>query len=340
MQFDPKSSRVFVVWLIASLALAGCGSRVPNKPASVSAQAPASAAPDNRIPVLDTDAYDALLAMPGVVGVGTTTDAAGKTSLIALVEESSVPTPARLGGVTVTRLVTGAFHPFSLTGTYRPAPIGVSVGNANECLPGTIGCVLDIGTKKYLLSANHVFARQNQATIGEDIVQPSRPDADASCAPPPTTLVIAHLSDFQAVVYDGHTPNTMDAAIAEVVDPNNVSCATPAAFYGFPSATIAAPSDRLPIMKVGRTTELTRGAIKAIHVRVRIVFPSGKAEFVEQMLTSRAFGDFGDSGSLVVTDDGTNRPVGIVIGGTNNGTAIVTPVGPILTRFGATVCTE
>jgi len=338
MQFDRTSSRVFVVWLIASLALAGCGSRVPNKPASSSAHSPASAAPDNRIAIGDTDAYDALLAMPGVVGVGTTFDGAGRASLLALVEESSVPTPARLSGMTVTRLVTGAFHPFSLTGTYRPAPIGVSVGNANECLPGTIGCVLDIGARKYLLSANHVFARQNQATIGEDIAQPSRPDADASCAPPPATLVIAHLSDFQAVVYDGHTPNAMDAAIAEVVDP--VSCATPARFYGFPSATIAAPADRLPIMKVGRTTELTRGEIKAIHVRVRIVFPSGKAEFVEQMLTSRAFGDFGDSGSLVVTDDGTNRPVGIVIGGTNNGTAIVTPIGPILSRFGATICTE
>jgi hypothetical protein len=213
MQFDPKSSRVLVAWLIASLALAGCGSRVPNKPASISAQAPASAAPDNRIAIVDTEAYDVLLAMPGVVGVGTTFDGAGRASLLALVEEGSVSIPARLGGVTVTRLVTGAFHPFSLTGTYRPAPIGVSVGNANECLPGTIGCVLDIGTKKYLLSANHVFARQNQATIGEDIVQPSRPDADASCAPPPTTLVIAHLSDFQAVVYDGHANTWMPQSL-------------------------------------------------------------------------------------------------------------------------------
>ena len=93
-------------------------------------------------------------------------------------------------------------------------------------------------------------------------------------------------------------------------------------------------------MKVGRTTELTRGEIKAVNVKAKIVFPSGTAVFVNQILTSRAFGDFGDSGSLVVTDDGTKRPVGMVIGGTNNGTAIVTPIGPILTRFGATVCSN
>jgi hypothetical protein len=334
-------SRVLVVWVVLSVALvAGCGEHVPNRPSSTGEAAQAPDAADQRITLSNTDAYDALLALPGVVGVGTTFDGAGRAQLVAMVERATVALPARFSGVTVTRLVTGEFRPFALTGTYRPAPIGVSVGNANECLPGTIGCVLDIGARKYLLSANHVFARQNQATLGESIVQPSRPDADAACGAPPASLVIAHLSDFQTIVYDGRTPNTMDAAIAEVASPSSVSCATPAAFYGFPSATVAAPATRLPIMKVGRTTELTRGEIKAIDVRVKIKFPSGTAVFDEQMLTSRAFGDFGDSGSLVVTDDGTKRPVGIVIGGTNNGTAIVTPIAPILARFNATICTE
>ena len=64
----------------------------------------------------------------------------------------------------------------------------------------------------------------------------------------------------------------------------------------------------------------------------------GAALFVGQILTSKDFGGFGDSGSLVVTDDGEFHPVGIVIGGGSNGTAIASPIGPILKRFGAQVC--
>jgi hypothetical protein len=59
---------------------------------------------------------------------------------------------------------------------------------------------------------------------------------------------------------------------------------------------------------------------------------------VDQILTSKGFGAFGDSGSLVVTDDGAFHPTGIVIGGGSNGIAIVSPIGPILDRFDATVC--
>jgi hypothetical protein len=200
--------------------------------------------------------------------------------------------------------------------------------------------VLQIGAKQYVLSANHVLARQNQAAIGEAIVQPSRPDADPACGPPPPSLTIARLADFQPVVYDGKTPNEMDAAIAAIEPGNDVSCSTPAEFYGVPSGGVVTPASALAIMKLGRTTELTRGTVKSINVKVKVTFPSGTAVFDNQVLTSPGFGAFGDSGSLVVTDDGTRRAVGMVIAGTNNGTAIVTPIGPILERFGATICND
>jgi len=233
--------------------------------------------------------------------------------------------------------VVGPLRGFALTDRYRPVPIGVSTGNAIECIPGTIGCVLESAGQRYLLTANHVFARQNQGTIGEVIAQPSLPDADPACASSPPRNSVARLADFEPVVYDSHTPNLMDAAIAELTT-DDYSCATLPAFYGLPSSQPASPATGAAILKVGRTTELTHGSIKAINVKVKITFPAGTALFVDQILTSKGFGAFGDSGALAVTDDGVFHPVGIVIGGSSNGTAILSPIGPILTRFGATVC--
>jgi len=94
------------------------------------------------------------------------------------------------------------------------------------------------------------------------------------------------------------------------------------------------------ITKVGRTTEQTFGEIKSINAKLTITYPNGKARFINQVLTSKAFGAFGDSGALAVLADGTRRPVGIVIAGGTNGAAVISPMGPILERFGATVCDD
>ena len=67
------------------------------------------------------------------------------------------------------------------------------------------------------------------------------------------------------------------------------------------------------------------GLVKAVNAKVKLTFPSGTALFVDQIITSKAFGDFGDSGALVVTNDANASAVGIVIGGSNVGGAIVTP---------------
>ena len=282
-----------------------------------------------------------LLEAPGVFGTGATLDESGQARVVVLLEseDADIPLPESVDGVPVEALVVGELQPWSLSTRYRPLPIGVSVGNANECLPGTIGCVLERGTRRFVLSANHVLARQNLGAIGEAIVQPSLPDLDAACAPAPPSAGVATLADFQSVVYDGKTPNTMDAAIAEItLSPSQFVCSTPPGYYGFPSATVASASIGMRVMKLGRTTELTRSVVKAVNVKTKITFPSGVALFVGQVLTGPGFGAFGDSGALMLADDGTRRPVGIVIGGGSNGSAIVSPIGPILARFSATVC--
>ncbi len=315
--------------------LAGCGSH------AVAPLAPTRADSPGLLQAIRVNerAADALLGLDGVVGSGAAMTADGEPLVVVLLDHGSVPgVPLQVQGVPVLRVVTGPIHPWALTDTYRPLPNGVSCGNANQCIPGTVGCVLLQGNQKFLLSANHVFARQNQATLGEAIAQPSPPDLDPACGPVPSSAVVAQLADFQPVVYDGKTENAMDAAIARASV--GVTCATPAGFYGAPSTQTADAVPKLPVQKLGRTTGLTHAQVHAVDVKVKITFPSGTALFVHQILTTQAFGDYGDSGALVVTDDGTNRPVGMVIGGSSNGAAIVTPIQPILARFGATICTH
>ena len=321
-----------------ALTAASCGPEAPGLDAT------GSIAPDRdfgaalRAAVAAQSSLDPWLARPGVVGTGVTLDPRGEPVLVVLLEKAgAVDVPKWAGSVPVQAEPLGGIDAYALTDRHRPVPIGVSAGNANECLPGTIGAILERGGERFLLSANHVFARQNQAALGEIIVQPSLPDADPACGPAPPSLAVGRLADFEPVVYDGRTPNRMDAAIARVTTDES-TCSTLPDFYGLLSSQVADPAAGLGVLKVGRTTGLTRGAIKAIHVKVKVRFPAGTALFVDQILTSKAFGAFGDSGALLVTDDGTARPVGMIIGGSPNGAAIASPIGPILERFGATVC--
>ena len=330
-----------LVVALAGLLAASCGTR---QGASESV-APRSPAPGDVAPqtmaraamVIEVRSPE-LLAIPGVNGVGVGSDEHGAPIALVLLERGDVTrVPRSLDGLAVGTVVVGPLKAFALTGRYRPVAIGVSAGNALQCLPGTIGCVVTAGTKRCLLSANHVFARQNRAVIGEAICQPSLPDVDSTCTLADPRTLVARLSDFEPVIYDGRTPNRFDAAIAELKD-TDASCATLPAFYGLPASDPADPVPGAPILKVGRTTGLTRGTIKAVDLKVKITFPAGTALFVGQILTSKAFGDFGDSGSLVVTDDDQFHPLAIVIGGGSNGVTIASPIGPILERFNATVC--
>jgi hypothetical protein len=338
-----RPRRAVPLALMSLLLLASCAGPDGDRPLTATGTAPLAPrlAIDAGIAAATT-AQEAVsgvvLDLPGVVGTGVGRGARGEAVIVVLLEHVRVKgVPETFDGIRVVREVVGPLRGFALTDRYRPVPIGVSTGNAIECLPGTIGCVLESHGTRYLLTANHVFARQNQATIGELIAQPSLPDADPACAASPPNVKVARLADFEPVIYDGRTPNRMDAAIAELTT-TDFSCATLPAFYGLPSSQPATAVAGSAILKVGRTTELTRGTIKAINLKVKVTFPAGTALFVDQILTSKGFGAFGDSGALAVTDDGAFHPIGIVIGGSSNGTAIVSPIGPILERFQATVC--
>lgn len=280
-----------------------------------------------------------LLAIRGVVGTATGLNADGKLAVKVFAEREGVAgIPKNLDGVPVIVEVTGKFEAFALTGRYRPVPIGVSVGNNNECAAGTIGCVVLKGGQKYILSNNHVLARQNNAAIGEDIVQPGRYDNKPKCANKVSTDKVADLSDFVALKFDGSN-NTVDAAIA-LYSTTDVTCSTLSGFYGFPSSTTVTATLGLPIKKVGRTTQLTTGTVTAINVTVNVGYSSGTARFVGQIVTSSKFSRSGDSGSLVVTNDANNNPVGLLFAGTRDGATILNPIDAVLSSFAVTICSN
>lgn len=329
-----------------AIALSGCGPQSfnPIAPGGDSAADLKSSVEGSRALNQAIDAQEAvspmLLALHGVVGTSAGLDAAGKGTVRVLIERADVTgVPASVNGLRVEKIVTGRFHAWALDGRYRPLQLGVSMGNRNECLPGTLGCIVEKHGHQYVLSANHVLARQNHARLGEVIVQPSLPDLDpANCKHVSPWAAIARLADFQRVYYDGKTPNFMDAAIAEITLPRGqVRATTPRGFYGAPGTNPLAAHLGLKVQKLGRTTALTHGLVTGVNTKVAVDFPSGTAVLVGQLETSSGFGDFGDSGSLVITDDDGKRPVGMVIGGDETGSAIVTPIGRVLSRFGVRI---
>lgn len=327
--------------LLGALASSGCSSR------SMNPTAPPEATPDSQTGIRGTPelnrAIEAqersapmLLGLPGVVGTSAGIDPAGQGVVRVFVENVDVTgMPREVNGLRVERVVTGRFKSWALTDKDRPLHMGVSIGNENDCAPGTIGCVVERRGHRYALSANHVLARQNHARLGETIVQPNRADLKPTpCVTAPAWSAVGKLTDFQRIFYDGRTPNFMDAAIAELtLAPDLVRGATPRGFYGAPSSKPAAASTGMRVMKLGRTTALTHGAITGVNAKVLVDFPDGVALLVGQLETTVGFGDSGDSGALMVSDDGRNRPVAMVVGGDDTGSAIATPIGRILSRF-------
>lgn len=281
---------------------------------------------------------DKLLAIQDVIGTATSTTADGKLAIRILTKADKVKDlPTMVDGVPVVVDNIGEVRAFALTSRYtRPIPIGVSIGNINECASGTLGCAVEKSGTRYILSNNHVLARENAAKPGESIVQPGRYDNKPLCALR-TTDIIASLSDFEPIVFSTSANNVIDAGIASTTSAN-VGVSTPSSYYGTPSATTVAPSVGLAIMKVGRTTSQTTGTITGINVTINVGYTAGTARFVNQIMTSKSFSKSGDSGSLVVTNPGKN-PVGLLFAGGKDGTTFCNPITNVLSRFNVTVST-
>ena len=136
----------------------------------------------------------------------------------------------------------------------------------------------------------------------------------------------------------------MDAAIA-LSSAGLLDASTPLDDgYGAPNSLAAAAFIGPVVKKYGRTTGLTFGEVAEIDVTVNVCYViviscTKQARFVDQIsVTPGSFSDGGDSGSLIVTQNG-NNPVALLFAGSSTLT-FGSPIDPILARFGVTVDDE
>jgi hypothetical protein len=228
-----------------------------------------------------------------------------------------------------------------------PVSLGSSGGNNNDydtrgnqivdCCSGTLGALIeDTSNHQYLLSANHVLARSDHASVGDAIVQPGL--IDNNCTPNgdgPGTMPVGTLTGWLAL---SSSATNADAAIA-LVDSGTVSSngsilelgakqsdgSLAAAPPGISSTSGKgeAASLNLTVAKSGRTTGLTCAGISALNLDVIVDYYLDCAEtkpyltktFTNQLaISGNAFSDAGDSGSLVV-DTANAEPVGLFFAG-------------------------
>lgn len=290
-----------------------------------------------------------LLRIGGVVGSGVGLDASGQPVIrVYVASPSVVGVPAALEGVPVETVVTGQIvAQCRQSECPRPVPIGVSTGHP-DITAGTLGARVTNGTNVFALSNNHVYADQNDASIGDSALQPGAYDGGTDPADK-----IGALHDFEPINFSGGN-NQLDAAIA-ITSTSMVGTSTLPDGYGTPSSShISCNSNcgnllNLNVQKYGRTTGLTAGTINEVNVTVNVcyegfaIFCTKLATFVDQITildndgkdNSNSFSAGGDSGSLIVSQSG-NQPVGLLFAGSSART-IANRIDLVLNRFGVTV---
>jgi hypothetical protein len=218
----------------------------------------------------------------------------------------------------------------------RNLNFGVSGGNVNDrsnlfCCSGTLGALITDGTNQYILSNNHVLGRSGAAVAGEDVSQPGM--IDANCA---ITTIVA---DYTGAAPLG--PSNVDAAVAQLRT-GQMSSTGNIEDIGVPSSTIVNPSVGLGVAKSGRTTGFTTGSVSSINTSVSIQYQQGCGKgkkftvtYTGQIvITPGTFSAGGDSGSLIVTNNGSHNPVGLLFAGSSSAT-IANPIGQVLTQLGS-----
>ena len=218
---------------------------------------------------------------------------------------------------------------------------GTSGGNINDistlyCCSGTLGSLVqDDQGYQYILSNNHVLARSNSGTPGDDISQPGL--IDNQCQIP---TVVADLSAFPSL-----TTSNVDAAIA--LSRGIMSGTGEIMDIGTISRVVRAPSVGMILQKSGRTTGHTTGPVSSISTTVMVQYQPrcgmGKkfrATFRNQVVVnSSTFSAGGDSGSLMLSVPGAGgkpQPVALLFAGSST-TTIGNPIGQVLSAVSQSI---
>lgn len=235
----------------------------------------------------------------------------------------------------------GCGHYFERQGRFA---CGGSCAPSREQYAGTLGAFLTDGSRYYALSNNHVFAACNHTPVGMPILAPATMDARPNRRSPSELCLFENMVELRSGVPGLVAPMMLDAAFAEVRDSAVISSWQGDDVDGYDTpGTVTAPRSGMRVKKFGRTTGFTTGTIEAF-VPTPWVLPYKSRRFnaevwFQDTWTIRtddgsAFALPGDSGSLVVTEDG-NSAVGLIFAVNNRGGyAIFCELSRVLAAFG------
>lgn len=242
--------------------------------------------------------------------------------------------PAELGGIRTDVVEVGVVRipPTPLSSlrqeSIRPAPGGCSIGHV-RATAGTLGCLVRRGAERFILSNNHVLAVGNFGVRGDIILQPG--PLDGGRVPEDE---IAELADHVPIDFSG--PNRMDAAIAKPLSPDLVT--EEILELGVPRG-VAAPALGEQVVKSGRTTGVTRGTVEVVEATIDVLYGLARVRFQGQCLVvATGFSQGGDSGSVVLRDDGSLAAVGLLFAGSEKAT-VFTPILEVLSALRVELCT-
>jgi hypothetical protein len=230
------------------------------------------------------------------------------------------------------------------TGNY---PRGLSVG--------TLGFFVEGGSKRYLVSNNHVIGRSNEAKAGESVVQPGTLDLTglelqlmSSSSKLKSRTEIATVEAVVPLQFrdEDNTPtNRVDAAMAGLTSSGRELTELARLTFGGGIRGVA-PAYRVDatgsvqgsarVYKVGRTTGYTEGRVVALAGTAFVPYPGGEAFFGDQIVVQATddnvgpFSDRGDSGSGVLND--RHELVGLLFAGSEQQT-LVNPIAHVLAKL-------
>ncbi len=250
--------------------------------------------------------------------------------------------PDRVEGIETDVIESGRFRALAVPiarRRLRPAKPSCSCGfrftgdMARFVMAGSMGAVVQRNGVRHIISNNHVLANENQLPLGSPIFQPGLLDGGE-----PASDQIAKLTQFVAINFGAGGTNTVDAAIAEVLDPSFVSPRFLPLVGKLKSGEPIAPTVGMNVEKHGRTTGYTRGKVFDVAADVQVGYDGRVAVFQDQVVIvggAKPFSDAGDSGSVII-DRATKRATALLFAGSSSHT-LANSMSEALNALGATL---
>lgn len=218
-----------------------------------------------------------------------------------------------------------------------PVKMGTSGGSANDisrffCCGGTLGSLVLRDGVFCILSNNHILARSGSASTGEDDIQPGLIENGCS------TSGVNIVGDFLGNVVPLGSAN-VDVGLS-VARSGMVDTSGSILDIGVPCSTTQNATVGLAVMKSGRTTGFTTGTVQTVNTSVSIQYQKGCGQgkkfvisYTNQISTTNMSAG-GDSGSLLLSNDGSPNPVGLLYAGSSSAT-IYNPVQDVVNAIQA-----